>query len=139
MKQWQTEPTQLPPGIITRLPVRYTFDQRYFNDRFQGQPIDGYAAVFARMLANPLIEITLDVDWLQLRHAARPGLPVVYTGAIDRYFDYADGILGWRTLRFERDVLPTGDHQGTAVINYADADVPYTRDAEYRHLHPERS
>lgn len=138
IKQWQTDPLQLPPGIIARLPVRYSFDARYFNDRYQGQPRDGYAAVFARMLESPLIDIRLNLDWLELRQLARPGLPVVYTGAIDRYFDYADGLLGWRSLRFERDVLPTGDHQGTAVINYADADVPFTRVAEYRHLHPER-
>lgn len=138
-KQWQTDPRELPPSIIARLPVRYTFDSRYFNDRFQGLPLNGYAAVFARMLAHPLIDIVLDADWLGLRQLARPDLPVVYTGAIDRYFDYADGILGWRTLRFEQEVLPTGDHQGTAVINYADAEIPYTRVAEYRHMHPERA
>lgn len=138
-KQWQTDPRELPASVIARLPVRYTFDSRYFNDRFQGQPLDGYAAIFSRMLANPLIEVMLDTDWHDLRAVTRPGLPVVYTGPIDRYFDYAEGILGWRTLRFESEVLSTGDHQGTAIINYADPEVPFTRIAEYRHFHPERS
>lgn len=137
-KQWQTDPRQLPASVIARLPVRYNMDSRYFSDRFQGQPAEGYQAVFARMLANPLIRIELGVDWLEQRAMAPPGVPVVYTGAIDRYFDYAEGALGWRTTRFEPEVLPVGDYQGTALVNFADEDVPHTRIAEYRHVHPER-
>jgi UDP-galactopyranose mutase len=137
-KQWQTDPRQLPPSVINRLPVRYTLDSRYFSDRFQGQPVAGFNAVFAKMLDNPLIETVLGVDWFDLRSAAEVTTPVVYTGPIDRYFDYSEGPLGWRTTRFESEVMATGDFQGTAVINYADEEVPYTRIAEYRHFHPER-
>ncbi|MBK8085409.1 MAG: NAD(P)-binding protein [Devosia sp.] len=139
MKQWQTDPRLLPPGVITRLPVRFTFDGRYFSDRFQGQPLDGYPAIFARMLASPLIELRLGIDWLDLRRMAPAAPPVVYTGAIDRYFDYAEGELGWRTTGFDTEVLPTGDFQGTAIVNYADPEVAFTRITEYRHLHPERA
>jgi UDP-galactopyranose mutase len=137
-KQWQTDPRELPASVINRLPVRYTMDSRYFSDRFQGQPIEGFLAVFEKMLTSPLIGIELGVDWLDLRAMAPAGIPVVYTGAIDRYFDYAEGPLGWRTTRFEPEVLPFGDFQGTALVNYADEDVPFTRIAEYRHVHPER-
>ena len=83
-KQWQTDPRDLPTQIITRLPVRYTFDDRYFNDRFQGQPLDGYTAVFEKMLAGPLIETRLGVDFFAIRNQLPPGLPVVFTGPLDR-------------------------------------------------------
>jgi UDP-galactopyranose mutase len=138
MKQWQTDPRELPAAVISRLPVRYTFDGRYFSDRFQGQPVDGYTPLVENMLRHPLIEVVLNADWRDLHGAAPSSTPLVYTGAIDRYFDYADGTLGWRTTRFEPEVVPTGDYQGTVMMNYADADVPFTRIAEYRHLHPER-
>ncbi|WP_374624088.1 UDP-galactopyranose mutase [Devosia sp.] len=139
MKQWQTDPRDLPPGVITRLPVRFTFDGRYFSDRFQGQPLDGYPALFAHMLADPRIDVRLGIDWLDLRRTAPAATPVVYTGAIDRYFDYSEGELGWRTTGFASEVVETGDFQGTAIVNYADLDVEFTRITEYRHLHPERS
>jgi UDP-galactopyranose mutase len=134
-KQWQTDPRELPPGIITRLPVRYTFDNRYFADRYEGLPADGYAAWLERMADHPRIEVRLGTDFFDL---AGCDVPVVYTGPIDRYFGYAEGPLGWRTLDFEREVLPTGDFQGTPVMNYADEDVPHTRIHEFRHFHPER-
>jgi UDP-galactopyranose mutase len=137
-KQWQTDPRQLPAAIISRLPVRYTLDTRYFSDRFQGLPVDGYTAIFEQMLASPSIAIRLGVDWFDLNAAAPTGKPVVYTGPIDRYFGYAEGRLGWRTTRFETETVPVGDFQGTAIINYPDADVPFTRIAEYRHFYPER-
>jgi len=139
LKQWQTDPRDLPAAVITRLPVRYSFDSRYFSDRFQGMPQDGYAALFRRMLSSPLIRVVLGVDWRDWRARAPAATPVVYSGPIDRYFDYAEGALGWRTTRFEYEVLPTGDFQGAAIVNYADLDVPFTRITEYRHLHPERA
>ena len=138
-KQWQTDPRDLPPQTISRLPVRYTFDDRYFNDRFQGQPLDGYTAIFEKMLANPLIETRLGVDFFVLKADLPPDLPVVFSGPIDRYFDFAEGELGWRTIDFENEVVATGDFQGTAVMNYADETVPYTRILEFRHFNPERS
>ncbi|MGK2867217.1 MAG: UDP-galactopyranose mutase [Mycobacterium sp.] len=140
-KQWQTDPTELPAAIISRLPVRYTFDNRYFNDTYEGLPVDGYTAWLQNMADHELIDVRLDTDWFDVRddlRAANPDAPVVYTGALDRYFDYADGRLGWRTLDFETEVLETGDFQGTPVMNYNDPDVPYTRIHEFRHFHPER-
>ncbi|WP_051468240.1 UDP-galactopyranose mutase [Actinomadura oligospora] len=138
-KQWQTDPRELPAEIITRLPVRYTFDNRYFNDRYEGLPVDGYTAWLERMADHPLIEVRLETDFFDLRDEIAGSVPVVYTGPLDRYFGFAEGELGWRTLDFETEVLPTGDHQGTPVMNYADEDVPYTRVHEFRHFHPERT
>lgn len=140
-KQWQTDPKELPAGNITRLPVRYNFDNRYFTDTYEGLPVDGYAAWLERMADHELIDVRLNTDWFDVREelrAANPDAPVVYTGPLDRYFDYAEGHLGWRTLDFELSVEPTGDFQGTSVMNYNDADVPFTRIHEFRHFHPER-
>jgi UDP-galactopyranose mutase len=137
-KQWQTDPVDLPPEIITRLPVRYTFNNRYFSDTFEGLPADGYTAWLEHMAGHPNIEVRLDTDFSGLRADAAGSVPVVYTGALDAYFGYAAGDLGWRTLDFELEVLATGDFQGTPVMNYADADVPFTRIHEFRHFHPER-
>ncbi len=139
MKQWQTDPKELPAEVITRLPVRYTFDNRYFNDTYEGLPVDGYTAWLERMADHPLIELKLNTDFFDQRNEYVGQVPVVYTGPVDRYFDYSAGRLGWRTLDFEREVLTdTGDFQGTPVMNYADEDVPYTRIHEFRHFHPER-
>ncbi|MGV0635956.1 UDP-galactopyranose mutase [Mycolicibacillus trivialis] len=140
-KQWQTDPVDLPAAVISRLPVRYSFNNRYFNDTYEGLPVDGYTAWLENMAADPNIEVRLDTDWFDVRddlRAAAPDAPVVYTGPLDRYFDYAEGRLGWRTLDFELDVLDTGDFQGTSVMNYNDIEVPYTRIHEFRHFHPER-
>ena len=137
-KQWQTDPTELPPGIISRLPVRYTYDNRYFNDTWEGLPTDGYTALLERMADHDLIEVQLKTDYFDLRSELPTGVPVLYTGPLDRYFDYREGRLGWRTLDFEREVVEVGDFQGTPVMNYADEAVPYTRIHEFRHFHPER-
>jgi UDP-galactopyranose mutase len=137
-KQWQTDPRELPAGIITRLPVRFNFDPHYFSDKYEGLPEDGYTALFNRMLASPRIDVRLGVDFFDARAALSPHQLVVYTGPLDRYFDYRLGELGWRTLDFEKEVLDVDDHQGAAVVNYADEDVPYTRVHEFKHLHPER-
>ena len=137
-KQWQTDPRELAPEIITRLPVRYTFDNRYFNDTYEGLPTHGYTAWLQQMASNPNIEVALNTNFFDRRHEIVGSVPVVYTGPLDEYFDYAEGELSWRTLDFEREVVPTGDFQGTSVMNYADEDVPYTRIHEFRHFHPER-
>ncbi|SDS26753.1 UDP-galactopyranose mutase [Paraoerskovia marina] len=142
-KQWQTDPRELPASIISRLPVRYTYDNRYFNDTHEGLPTDGYTAWIERMADHPNIEVRLDTDFFdssQPVHKANVvgNVPVVYTGPVDRYFDGVEGELSWRTLDFEEEVLPVGDFQGTPVMNYADADVPFTRIHEFRHFHPER-
>jgi UDP-galactopyranose mutase len=138
LKQWQTDPVDLPADIITRLPVRYTFNNRYFSDTFEGLPVDGYTAWLERMADHPNIEVRLGTEFSSLRSDAAGSVPVVYTGALDAYFEYAAGDLGWRTLDFDLEVLATGDFQGTPVMNYADADVPFTRIHEFRHFHPER-
>lgn len=137
-KQWQTDPFELPASIINRLPVRFTFEPYYFTDKFEGLPTDGYTAVFGRMLDSPRIDVRLGVDFFDVREGLQPHQLLVYTGPIDRYFDYRLGELAWRTLDFETEALATDDYQGAAVINYADEDVPYTRIHEFKHLHPER-
>ncbi|SDM72722.1 UDP-galactopyranose mutase [Actinomyces ruminicola] len=142
-KQWQTDPTQLDAAIITRLPVRLNYNNRYFSDRHEGIPTGGYGAWVERMLDHPRIELRLGEDFLAgdgpiSRDACVGQVPVVYTGAVDRFFGHRCGALTWRTLDFDTRILPTGDHQGTAVINYPDADVPYTRIHEFRHYQPER-
>src|SRR6202012_312183 len=140
-KQWQTDPIELPAAVINRLPVRSTFDNRYFNDTYEGLPVDGYTAWLQNMAADDRIAVRLapdSCDGPARPRAASPDAPVVCTCPLHRYFDDADGHLGWRTLDFELDVLPTGDFQGTPVMNYNDADVPYTRIHEFRHFPPER-
>lgn len=142
-KQWQTPPEELPASIISRLPVRYTYDNRYFNDKYEGLPVDGYAAWLERMAAHPNIEVHLNTDFFESGHEySRENvlgqIPVVYTGPVDRYFDYAEGNLSWRTIDLEEEVLPIEDFQGCSVMNYPDADVPFTRIHEFRHFHPER-
>lgn len=142
-KQWQTDPKKLPASIITRLPVRYNYNSRYFKDTYEGLPRDGYTAWMEAMVASPRITVLTGVDFFDVsqplnRDALRGRVPVVYTGPVDRYFDYAHGELGWRTVDFEREVVPVEDYQGCAVMNYGDLDVPYTRIIEFRHFHPER-
>ncbi len=141
-KQWQTDPADLPASVINRLPVRYTFDNRYFTDTYEGLPVQGYTAWLENMTTDEGIEVRLGTDWFDVKdqlRAANPAAPVVYTGPLDQYFDYAEGRLGWRTLDFELEVLPIGDFQGTPVMNYNDLEVPYTRIHEFRHFHPERN
>jgi UDP-galactopyranose mutase len=137
-KQWETDPVLLPAEIITRLPVRYNFDARYFSDTWEGLPLDGYHAWIEKMLDHENINIVLSVDYQSVRAEVPSGTQVVYTGPVDEYFDFAYGRLSWRTLDFETEVLEIEDYQGASVVNYADVSVPYTRIHEYRHLHPER-
>ena len=142
-KQWQTDPKDLPASIISRLPVRYTYNNRYFNDTFEGLPTDGYTAWLERMADHPNIEVKLETDYFDTsqplnKDSTRGNIPVVYTGPVDRYFDFELGELGWRTIDLETEHLDVGDFQGTSVMNYADEEVPYTRIIEPRHFHPER-
>jgi len=137
-KQWQTDPSELDASVISRLPVRYTFDNRYFSDDYEGLPVHGYTPWLERMAAHERIDVRLDTDFFAVRDQLPVGVPIVYTGPLDRYFDDAEGGLGWRTLDFEQEVLPVPDFQGTPVMNYADTDVPWTRIHEFRHFHPER-
>jgi UDP-galactopyranose mutase len=137
-KQWQTDPEQLSADIISRLPVRYTYDNRYFNDTYEGLPVDGYTAWLERMADHPNIEVRLDTDFFDLSDELKGTVPIVYTGPVDEYFGNCEGELSWRTLDFEREVVESGDFQGTPVMNYPDPEVPFTRIHEFRHFHPER-
>ncbi|WP_181312315.1 UDP-galactopyranose mutase [Nocardioides campestrisoli] len=138
-KQWQTDPTELSPDIITRLPVRYTFDNRYFNDKYEGLPTDGYTAWLTRMVEHPNIEVRLDTDFFEVADDYRGKVPIVYTGPVDEYFGNSAGRLSWRTVDLEAEVKDVDDFQGCSVMNYNDAEVPFTRIHEFKHFHPERT
>lgn len=139
-KQWQKDPVDLPASIINRLPVRTNYDESYFNNgRYQGIPTDGFTAIFKKMLKHPKIEVRLNTDYFEVRDQFEVTEKVIYSGPIDRYFNFQFGRLEWRSVRFERETQPYPDYQGTSVMNYADEEVPYTRIHEPRHLHPERT
>ncbi len=132
-KQWGRPCTALPSFIIRRLPVRFTFDNNYFNALYQGIPIGGYTEMVERMLDG--VEVKLSVDYLENR-AELDALAdkVVYTGPIDSYFNFCYGPLGYRSVRFENELLDTDNYQGNAVVNYTDSETPYTRIIEHKHF-----
>lgn len=132
-KQWGRPCSELPSFIIRRLPVRFTFDNNYFNAIYQGIPIGGYTAMVEKMLSG--IEVRLNTDYLENREelVALADM-VVYTGPIDSYFGFCYGPLGYRSVRFETELLDTENYQGNAVINYTDAETPYTRIIEHKHF-----
>ena len=132
-KQWGRSATELPPFIIKRLPVRLTFDNNYFNDRYQGIPIGGYNVIIENMLEG--VEVELGVDFFVNRKELEASADkIVFTGMIDQYFDYKHGELEYRSLRFEHEVLDEENHQGNAVINYTEREIPYTRIIEHKHF-----
>lgn len=132
-KQWGRKATELPAFIIKRLPVRFTFDNNYFNDRYQGIPIGGYNKLTEGLLEG--IEVQLDVDFTD-KKAELSALAdtIVYTGKIDEYFDFRFGALEYRSLRFDHEVLDTDNYQGNAVVNYTDTETPFTRIIEHKHF-----
>ena len=142
-KQWGKPPEEIDPSIIKRVPVRSNYDVNYFNDYNQGIPLTGYNSLFDRVLNHPNISVrcnavvrlvggTFKVDGDDL-----PQVPIYYSGPIDELFGYKFGYLPWRTLRFETEKLNVRDYQGTSVVNYTEAEVPYTRIHEFKHYHPE--
>ena len=132
-KQWGRPCSQLPAFIIRRLPVRFTFDNNYFNALYQGIPMGGYTAMMEKMLRG--IEVRLCVDYLERKEQWDAlAQKVVYTGPIDRYFGYCYGKLEYRGVRFETEILDTDNFQGNAVVNYTDPDTPYTRIIEHKHF-----
>lgn len=132
-KQWGRPCHQLPPFIINRLPVRFTFDNNYFNDRFQGIPIGGYNRLISGLLNG--IETIVDTDFFSNRsYWETIADKIVYTGPIDQYFDYVYGQLHYRSVRFEQEILDCSNYQGNAVINYTDSCVPFTRIIEHKHF-----
>ncbi|WP_102412645.1 UDP-galactopyranose mutase [Beduinella massiliensis] len=132
-KQWGRPCRELPAFIIKRLPVRFTFDNNYFSDPYQGIPIEGYTQMVERMLADA--DVRLETDYLERRdELSRLAERVLYTGPIDAYFGYRLGALAYRSVRFETQVLDTPNHQGCAVMNYTDRETPYTRVIEHKHF-----
>jgi len=137
-KQWQTDPTKLSADIITRLPVRYTFENGWFSDTYEGLPTDGYTAWLTRMAEHPNIEVRLETDFFEVAEEFKGRVPIVYTGPVDEYFGSSAGRLSWRTVDLEESVEDVDDFQGTGVVNYNDQEVPFTRIIEFKHFHPER-
>lgn len=132
-KQWGRKCTELPAFIIKRLPVRFVHDNNYFNDRYQGIPIGGYNKLIDGLLEG--VETKVNADFFENRkYWESIADRIVYTGAIDEYFDYRLGKLEWRTVSFEEKVLDTPNYQGNAVMNYTEAEVPYTRVIEHKHF-----
>ncbi|HRN91932.1 MAG TPA: UDP-galactopyranose mutase [Ferruginibacter sp.] len=132
-KQWGCKATELPAFIIKRLPVRFTFDNNYFNDRYQGIPEGGYNRIISGLLEG--IEVRLNTNYFNDRDAFnRMAQKVVYTGAMDEFYDYRFGELEYRSLRFEEEILPVENFQGNAVINYTEAEVSFTRIIEHKHF-----
>jgi UDP-galactopyranose mutase len=138
-KQWGKPPEEIDPTIIQRVPVRSTYDVNYFNDYNQGIPLTGYNSLFDRLLDHPNITVECGHEFCLAEHqaSALSNVPVCYSGPIDRLFGYRFGELPWRSLAFEEKKLDVTDFQGTSVVNYTEADVPYTRIHEFKHYHPE--
>ncbi|RRK09272.1 UDP-galactopyranose mutase [Lactiplantibacillus garii] len=134
-KQWGQKATDLPAFIIRRLPVRYTYDNNYFNDTYQGIPIGGYTQIVEKMLAHPEIDVETGVDFFAHKDEYLKEYPkIIFTGMIDQYFNYQLGELEYRSLRFESEERDVDNYQGNAVINYTDAETPYTRVIEHKHF-----
>ena len=132
-KQWGRACTELPSFIIKRLPVRFTYDNNYFNDIYQGIPIGGYTKIIEKMLDG--IEVRLNCDFFENRERLESiSNKIVFTGMIDQFYDYKFGELEYRSLRFEEELLDCENYQGNAVVNYSDANIPYTRIIEHKHF-----
>lgn len=138
IKQWGTDPKKLPTEIITRLPVRTNYNADYFSDTYQGMPLGGYSDLFQKLLAHRNIEVKLGLDYYKIKNKIPKDCKIIFTGMIDRFFDYKYGHLDWRSLKFVWQRHNYADFQGVATVNYADLDVAYTRIHEFKHYHPER-
>lgn len=132
-KQWGKHPNELPASIIKRLPIRLTFDDNYFEDRYQGIPSEGYTKIFDKLLDG--IPVELGVDFLDNRSTLESSArKIVYTGALDEFFNYDMGMLEWRSLRFQHERLEISDYQGNAIVNYTEESIPFTRICEHKHF-----
>lgn len=132
-KQWGVKATDLPSFIIKRLPVRFIFDNNYFNDKYQGIPIGGYTKIFEKLLEG--IEVRLETDFFENRaYYEALAENIIYTGPIDKFFNYEAGKLNYRSLKFENETLETDNFQGNAVVNYTSHEVPFTRIIEHKHF-----
>jgi UDP-galactopyranose mutase len=135
IKQWKKDPKELPKEIIRRLPIRFTYDNNYFNDKYQGIPIGGYTQIFKQLLEG--IEVKLDIDYLKNKeYWDAQTNKIIYTGPIDAYFNYQFGELEYKTTEFKHNKLKMDNYQGVAVVNYTDVDIPHTRIIEHKHFDP---
>ena len=139
-KQWGKKPIDLPSSIINRIPVRFSYNEDYFNNcEIQGIPIDGYKKLFENLLSNKKIKIILNTDYLKIKeNKFKPKYYTIYSGPLDRLYNYKYGKLEWRSLLFKKKIVKKNDFQGTSVINFSDIEKKYTRIHEPKHLHPER-
>lgn len=138
-KQWQTDPKELPSSIISRIPIRFNFDNSYFKDTFQGVPKDGYCSLIENMARNELFDIQLEVDYFDTDfYSNKEDFLTIYTGPIDKFFGFSHGRLGWRTLDFQIEKLELEDYQGTTVVNYPSQAIPWTRIHEFKHFRPDK-
>ena len=137
-KQWQTLASNLPSQVFSRLPVRFNFNNRYFDDTWEGLPVDGYGKLFEKMVSNPKIEVQLETDYFKTDWFKDDSVLTVYTGPIDRFWSYQYGALQWRTLDFALETHEQEYFQGSSVVNYPDLEFDFTRIHEFKHLHPER-
>lgn len=138
-KQWQHEPEDLPVEILDRLPFRTDYNESYYHDRWQGIPEEEYSILFSKLLSSKKITVLKDTDYFKIKRHIPKGAKLIYTGPIDRYYQYNFGKLEWRSLDFKKEVVGVKDFQGTPQMNYAELSVPYTRIIEPRHFHPERN
>lgn len=138
-KQWGTSPKNLPSSIFNRLPIRYNYNEDYFNHcKYQGIPLEGYTAIFNNLLNNKKIKIIKNCDYFKIKNKINVKYLTVYTGPIDKYFNFKFGRLDWRSVKFEKKIINQYDFQGTSVINYPELKHKFTRIHEPKHLHPER-
>lgn len=137
-KQWGKKAIELPASIIKRLPVRFTYDNNYFDDPYQGIPVGGYTQIIEKMLNSELVNVDLGVDFFNHRESIlNSDSKVIFTGMLDQFFGYSLGGLEYRSLKFETEVKNVTNYQGNAVVNYTDSDTPYTRIIEHKHFEPE--
>lgn len=136
-KQWGRDARELPAFIIKRLPLRFTFDNNYFDDPYQGIPVGGYNGIFEKCFRG--CDVRLECDFIEHRYLEELARHTIFTGMIDQYFNYSFGKLDYRSLRFETEVMDTDNYQGNAVVNYTARDIPYTRVIEHKHFEPDRA
>ncbi len=138
IKQWETDPKNLPAHIFKRLPFRKNYSESYFFDTHQGIPLEGYTKIFEGLLESDQIDVELNVDFHSIKDQIKEDTTIIYSGSIDSLLDYKYGELDYRTLKFDLELKDYQDHQGTSVMNYSNTDIPFTRIHEPKHLHPER-
>nr|NQU91855.1 UDP-galactopyranose mutase [Bacteroidota bacterium] len=138
-KQWGISPQKIPATVVKRLPFRTNYNESYYESRWQGIPETGYGAIFKKMLSHGRIRVLVNTDFFDIRNDLPENARIFYSGPVDRLLDFRYGKLEWRSLKFEQEIKNVSDFQGTSVMNYTEAEIPFNRIHEWKHLHPERS